>query len=88
MIKDIREKFTEATEALADKAVDKGQLTIGDFADVILDFYKVLPKDLFKNVRLADSPPKEINRTKRGPNRPKLNKVKANSPTRATSSRA
>jgi hypothetical protein len=26
----------------------RGELTIGDFADVILDFYKALPKDLFE----------------------------------------
>lgn len=56
LVKDIRNEFIQATEALADKAIRKGLLTVGDFADCILPFYKVLPKDLFKNCKPDSSP--------------------------------
>jgi hypothetical protein len=48
LIKKIRKTFSRATEGLADDAMKRGELTIGDFADVILDFYKALPKGLFE----------------------------------------
>jgi len=47
LIRKIRYTFVEATEGLAEEAIKRGELTIGDFADVILDFYKALPKGLF-----------------------------------------
>ena len=39
LIKRIREQFIESTEELSQKAILKGELTVGDFADSILDFY-------------------------------------------------
>lgn len=58
LIKRIRETFIEATEGLAETAIRRGELTIGDFADIILDFYKALPKGLFDNcIRPDDSQP-------------------------------
>jgi len=47
MIKKIRKTFKKATEGLANNAMRRGELTVGDFADVILDFYRALPKGLF-----------------------------------------
>lgn len=55
LIKKIRETFIEATEGLADQAIRRGELTIGDFADVILEFYKALPKGLFDHCNLVNS---------------------------------
>ena len=47
LIRKVRERFIEGTEGLADRAIQRGELTVGDFADVILEFYKALPRGLF-----------------------------------------
>ena len=50
LIKRVREQFTDSTEELARKAILKGELTVGDFADGILEFYEALPRGFFDNV--------------------------------------
>ena len=49
LIKRVREQFTDSTEELARKAILKGELTVGDFADGILEFYEALPRGFFDN---------------------------------------